>query len=460
MPGANSGIDLPTFCRVKAVIKESISVEVWLPTDNWNRKFEGVGNGGTAGFIGYTAMAAALRRGYAVAGTNTGHANEPPNIIFDAKWALNRPDLIDDWGYLAIHLMTVTSHEIVREFYGNRPNHSYFVGCSRGGGQALMEAQRYSEDYDGVIAGDPAYDNTGLYAGAHLWYSVATLKDPESYIPQKKIGVLADAVNQQCDALDGIKDDIVSDPLKCKVDLSRVTCKQGEDQDSCLTAKQVKAVENIWAGAQDASGRSLFPGLVPGGEAGQMGWAQWITGWGPRTSLHYSAAEQFFKYMVFDDPAYDPLSFNYGTDLDVTRKKLSARIDSVNPDLRPFIQRGGKLILYHGWSDPDISPLNTIHYFTEVEKTVGDDAGNSVRLFMVPGMQHCEGGPGPNHFDALTSLEEWTEQGVPPSKIIAVHLEGSAVDMTRPLCPYPQVAAFSGKGSTSNALNFSCVNPK
>jgi feruloyl esterase len=457
---SRSSIELPAHCRVKIAIKGSIKVEVWLPADHWNGRFEGVGNGGTAGFISYTAMAAALHRGYAVAGTDTGHVNRLPNLSFDATWAQDRPDLVDDWAYLAIHLMTTTSQTVVKAFYSAPPSHSYFVGCSRGGAQALMEAQRFPDDYDGIIAGDPANDSTGLYTGSHLWYAVATLKDPESYIPAERVHVLADAVNRQCDELDGVKDGILNDPRKCKVDLNPITCKQDQPKDECLTSKQVQAVQAIWNGVRDTSGKLVFPGLVPGGEAGPMGWAQWITGHAPRSALHYQAADQFFKYIVYNNPDYDPFSFNFGSDWDSERNKLHAKLDAVDPDLRPFFKKGGKLILYHGWSDPDISPLNTIHYYTEVQSTVGAHAADSVRLFMVPGMQHCENGPGATHFDAVTSLQEWRESGMAPSQMLAFHLDGTAVDLTRPLCPYPQVAVFSGKGSPSNALNFACKNPK
>jgi feruloyl esterase len=455
-----SSIDLPAHCKVRVAIKNSIEVEVWLPAEHWNGRFQGVGNGGTAGSISYTAMAAALHRGYAVASTNTGHVNRPPNLSFDASWAQDRPDLVDDWAYLAIHLMTTTSQAIVKAFYDKQPSQSYFVGCSRGGAQALLEAQRYPDDYDGIIAGDPANDTTGLFTGSHLWYAVATLKDPESYIPSAKVPILADAVNKQCDELDGVKDGILNDPRKCKVDLGPITCKEGQPQDQCLTSKQIQAVQAIWNGVRDTSGKLVFPGLVPGGEAGSMGWALWVTGHAPKASVHYQAADQFFKYVVNNNPDYDLFSFNFTSDLETERSKLHARLDAVDPDLRPFLKHGGKLILYHGWSDPDISPLNTIHYYTEVQKTVGARTADSVRLFMVPGMQHCENGPGATHFDAVTSLEDWRQSDIAPSQILAFHLDGTAVDMTRPLCPYPQVAAFSGKGSPSNALNFACVTPK
>jgi feruloyl esterase len=459
-PRESSFIKLPAYCRVKATVRGTIAVEVWLPLKDWNGRFQGVGNGGTSGAIGYTAMAQALHRGYAVAATNTGHVNRASNPGFDAQWAHDRPDLLEDWGYLAIHLMTETGRAVVKAFYHDQPRRSYFVGCSRGGGQALMEAQRYPDDYDGILAGDPANDSTGLYTGAHLWYSVATLKDPESYIPREKIPVLADEVNRQCDQLDGLKDGILNDPRKCKVDLQPITCKAGSSADQCLTPKQVRAVQDIWNGAQDASGKQIFPGLVPGGEAGPVGWAQWDTGWAPKTSVHYLAADQFFKYIVSDKPEYDPLSFNFASDFDGVRSKLHATLDATDPDLRPFLKHGGKLILYHGFSDPDISPLNTIHYYTEVEQAVGPRTADSVRLFMVPGMQHCENGPGATHFDAVTALEEWSESGIAPTQILASHLEGNTVDMTRPLCPYPQVATFSGKGSPNNALNFVCADPK
>jgi len=451
--------DLPAFCRVVGTTRPAIQFEVWLPLKSWNGKFQGVGNGGTGGFISYRAMALALRRGYATASTDTGHVNTPYGNGFDSSWALHRPDLVADYGYRSLHVTTVNGKQIVQAFYGKSAEHSYYVGCSKGGGQGLMEAQRYPEDYDGILAGDPANNFTALYVGAHLWYSIAMLKDPESYIPPSKVAVLANAVNKACDAIDSVEDGVLDDPLACKFDPAVLTCKAGDDTSACFSAKQVKAIKDIWSGVRNPSGALIFPGLLPGGEGGPGGWSSWVTGSAPYNATHWKAADGFFKYMVFDDPNYNALNFNFDTDMQPTIAKVGPSLDAVDPNLGPMEKRGAKLILYHGLSDPDISPVNTINYYNQVMATVGKDTPDFARLFLVPGMQHCGGGPGATFFDGVTALEQWVEDGVAPERIVASHLLNGVVDRTRPLCPYPQVAVYSGKGSVSDAASFVCKLP-
>ncbi len=458
-PGVPLG-NLPEFCRVTATTKPAIRFEVWLPLRVWNGKFQGVGNGGTAGSISYRSMAVALRRGYAVVSTDTGHVNAPVGNGFDATWALGHPELVADFGYRGLHVATVNGKQIAQAFYGKAPAHSYYVGCSKGGQQGLMEAQRFPDDYDGLLVGDPANNWTRHYAGAHLWYSIATLKDPESYIPASKVPLLANAVIAACDANDGIADGVLDDPRQCKFDPAVLTCKAGQPASSCFTTKQVKAIKDIWAGAHDSRGTLIYPGLLPGGETGSGGWVSWVTGNKPFAATHWKAASSFFKDMVFDDPSYNALNFNYDTDMKIALAKTSRSLDAVNPDLRPLQRRGGKLILYHGWSDPDISPLNTINYYNEVAATVGKNTPQFLRLFMMPGMQHCGGGPGPNRFDGVTALEEWVEDGIAPERIIAFHSTDGEIDRIRPLCPYPQVAVYSGKGGTNSPANFACKLPR
>jgi feruloyl esterase len=452
--------NVPEFCRVVGVTKPSVRFEVWLPLKNWNGKFEGVGNGGTAGFISYRALGTALKRGYATAGTDTGHVNTPPGNGFDSSWARGRPDLVADFGHRGLHVTTVNGKQITQAFYGRAPLHSYYVGCSKGGGQGLMEAQRYPEDYDGILAGDPANNWTGLYAGSHLWYSIATLKDPESYIPPGKVAILADAVNKVCGANDGVADGVIDDPMSCRFDPAMLTCKVGEDTSACLSAKQVKAIKDIWSGVRNTAGTLIFPGLVPGGEGGSGGWVSWVTGSGPFAATHWKAANGFFRDMVFNDPNYNPLNFNYDTDMATTVAKVGSMLNAVDPDLRPMQRHGAKMILYHGLSDPDISPLNSIHYYEQVQQTVGKSTQDFVRLFLVPGMQHCSGGPGATAFDGVTALERWVEDGVAPVRIIASHVADGMVDRTRPLCPYPQAAIYVGRGSTADAANFLCRAPQ
>jgi len=459
--GPESAIqNMPEFCRVVGVTRPAVRFEVWLPVKSWNGKFEGVGNGGTAGFISYRAMATALKRGYATAGTDTGHVNTPPGNGFDSSWARGRVDLVADFGYRGLHVTTVNGKQIAQAFYGKAAEHAYFVGCSKGGGQGLMEAQRYPEDYDGILAGDPANNVTGLYAGSHLWYSIAMLKDPESYIPPGKVVILADAVNKACDANDGVADGAIDDPMSCRFDPATLICKEGDAASACLSAKQVKAIKDIWSGVRNSAGTLIFPGLVPGGEGGSGGWASWVTGSAPFAATHWKAASGFFKDMVFSDANYNPLNFNYDRDMEPLVAKFGPMLDAVDPDLRPLQRHGAKMILYHGLSDPDISSLNSIHYYEQVQQTVGKSAPDFVRLFLVPGMQHCSGGPGATAFDGVTALEHWVEDGVAPQRIIASHVADGMVERTRPLCPYPQVAVYVGRGSTADAANFVCKGPQ
>jgi feruloyl esterase len=449
---------LPKFCRVSGVTKPSIRFEVWLPMEKWTGRFEVVGNGGMAGTISYSAMATGLRRGNAVASTDTGHASRPSSS-FDASWSLNRPELVDDFGYRSLHLTTVNGKQIVRAYYGKTAEHSYYTGCSKGGGQGLMEAQRFPADFDGIVAGDPAYNWTGHYAGAHLYYAQATLKDPESYIQPAKVRLLADAVNRACDAKDGFTDGVLDDPLACHFDPEVLACREGEDPGRCFTQKQIKAIKEIWAGFRDDKGKLISPGLVPGGEAGQGGWSSWVTGSAPYQATHWKAADSFFRYMVMENPNYDSMTFDYDRDKGEL-KKLAPALDALDADLRPFARRGSKLILYHGWSDPDISPLNTIRYYKKMEDVTGDKTSGFARLFLVPGMQHCGGGPGPDTFDALSAMERWVEKGAAPTQIVASHTTHGIVDRTRPLCPYPKMAIYKGSGDAKDAANFVCKVPQ
>jgi feruloyl esterase len=468
-PGNPPIANLPPFCRVAGVTSPAIKFEVWLPLQNWNGKFQGVGNGGTAGIISYSALATALRRGYATASTDTGHVSSGS---FDATWALGRPDLVADFGYRGTHVMSVNGVAVTSAFYGQHPNHSYFVGCSKGGQQALMEAQRFPEDYDGIIGGDPANNWTRFYAGGHLWYSLATLKDPESYIPANKTAILGNAVTAACDAHDGVVDGVLSDPRECHFDPAVLTCATNQDPNTCYTPKQVTAIKQIWSGVKNSAGQLVYPGLLPGGEAGPGSWAAWLSGAAPFGGLHYQAAFGFFAYMVFGNPAWDFRTFNYDTDLPFALAKVGPLVDAVDPNLQPFQSRGGKLIMYHGFSDPDISPTNSINYFDSVVAAQRPGRGNGIgedrvalrrtqdflRLFMVPGMNHCAGGPGTDQFDMVTALEEWVEQGTAPDRILASHVANGAVTFTRPLCPYPQLASYTGSGNPNDAANFVCAS--
>lgn len=455
--------NLPRFCRVAATTKPAVKFEVWLPLANWNGKFQGVGNGANAGSIVYGAMATALRRGYATASTDTGHATTNAR---DASWAVGHPELVADFGYRALHVTTDNAKQIVQAFYGQRASRSYFMSCSTGGRQALMEAQRFPDDYDGIVAGAPAANWTRFQTGGHLWIALALNKDPESYLPAGKLPLLANAVNAACDSIDGIADGVLDDPRKCAFDPEVLMCRDGKDAATCLTPKQVRAVKDVWSGSRNSSG-VVYPGYMPGAEAAG-GWAAYMAGTGPLTGNHWEQAENVLKYLVFENPAWDFRTFDYDKDLAFAEAKLGKTFDAFDPDLTRFRQRGGKLLLYHGWNDPSISPLNTINYYERVvaflqgsnrRQQAETDAQQFVRLFMAPGMLHCGGGPGPNTFDMLAALENWVEHNRAPERVVASHATSGVQDRTRPLCVYPKVAVHTGRGSTDEAANFVCQMP-
>jgi hypothetical protein len=473
-PGAGTLKGLPSICRVAGSIKPSVDsdirFEVWLPPTGWNQKFQGVGNGGFAGAINFAGLADAVKHNYATASTDTGH--EAGGI--DAQWALHHYEKIVDYGYRAIHETAVTAKLIIKQFYGDDPRWSYFNSCSNGGRQALMEAQRYPADYNGIVAGAPANFWTHLLANA-VWDIQATLDKPEDYIPAAKLPAIQAAALAACDTIDRVKDGVVEDPRECHFDPSPLLCKEA-DSNSCLTAPQITALKKLYAGAKNSQGQ-VFPGYSPGGEADPAGWLPWVTGPAPSKSAMYGFGTQFFMNMVFDDPKWDFRTFNFDKDLKIGDDKMAGIMNSNNPDMSAFQKRGGKLIVYHGWSDAAIPPQNAINYVDSVEAKMGaKNVDGFLRLYMVPGMQHCGGGAGVTTFgaggtpsadrfhDVDAALEAWVEQGQAPGEIIATKYKNAGdptggVIRTRPLCPYPTVASWKGTGSTDDAANFTCVKP-
>jgi hypothetical protein len=473
-PGSKPIADLPAFCRITGVISPAadsdIRFEVWMPNSGWNGRFEGVGNGGFGGMINYSDMASAISRGYATASTDTGHQAGAT----DAAWALGHAEKISDFGFRAIHDTADKAKAVIAAFYGQGPRHSYFASCSNGGRQALMEAQRFPADYDGIIAGAPANFWTHLLASAAFDIK-ATLADPASYIPARKLPAIQAAVLSVCDALDGVKDGVIENPAQCHFEPATLLC-QGPESDSCLTAAQIEALTKIYTGPRSSKGEQVFPGYSPGGEAEPGGWGAWITGAAPQQSVMYAFGTQFFKNMVFADTAWDFRTFQVDRDTKAADDKMSRILNATDSDLKRFKERGGKLILYHGWSDAAIPAQSTIDYFqTVVSKMGATDSASFVRLYMVPGMQHCGGGSGPNSFgagaaegdaqhDMGRALERWAEDGVAPEQVIATKYKSgsnpaSSAVRTRPLCPYPQIARWRGSGSTDDARNFVCMKP-
>jgi feruloyl esterase len=441
---------LPAFCRVAATLKPSadsdIKIEVWMPAAGWNGKFQGVGNGGWSGAISYGSLAAGLRRGYAAASTDTGHSGG------SASFALGHPEKLTDFAWRAVHEMTVQAKAIVAAFYGSAPRLSYWTGCSSGGKQGLKEAQRFPADYDGIVAGAPANFWTHLMAGG-LWIGQATLKDPASYIPKEKYAVIHKAALDACDANDGVKDGLVEDPMRCRFDPKTLLC-TGDDGPACLTAPQVEAAKKIYAGASNPrTATAIFPGLEPGSE---LGWGAMAGG--PDA---FPIVADHFKYVVFKDTTWDFRTLNFDRDVELADTLDNGLLNAIDPNLKQFFGRRGKLLLYHGWNDQLIAPRNTINYYNSVLTLMGGPASvaESVRLFMVPGMAHCAGGEGTSNFDALSAMEQWVESAKAPNEIIASHVSGGVADRTRPLCPYPQVAQYKGMGSTDEAASFICKTP-
>lgn len=454
------GLPAPAaFCRVKVRLKPTagsdIGVEVWLPEKAaWNGKLLGTGNGGYGGsFAGpFIMMRGGVAKGYAAAGTDTGHTGKSD---VDASWALGQPEKIKDFGYRANHLTAATAKALVAAYYGAGPQRSYFHGCSDGGREALMEASRFPGDYDAIIAGAPAAPWTRLMS-AFAWNAQTLAASP---IPKAKLAVVQTAVMAQCDRLDGVADGVLENPAACRFDPKTVQCKAGDAAD-CLTPAEVGALRKIYSGPTTRAGRALFPGFAVGGEAVPGAWESWIV---KPDSQHAKFSTEFFRNMVYDDAGWSLASFDVERDLKAARARQAATLDSDNADLSAFKARGGKLILYHGWADAAIPPGSTIEYYKAVQAKTG---GEFVRLFMLPGMSHCLGGPGPNAFDALEALDAWRGGGPAPEQMIATKFDNDLFGFlgfpvktvrTRPICAWPKTARWDGKGSSDEADSFACV---
>jgi feruloyl esterase len=452
---------LPEFCRVAATIdpagESDIKVEVWMPVAGWNGKIEGTGHGGLAGHISYGALGGGVKAGYAVANTDMG-TSVPAGM--DGGVYLDKPDRWKDWGYRSTHEMTVLSKELVKAFYGTDAKKSYFVGCSTGGEQALMEAQRYPEDYDGIVGGAPAHDRTPLHVSI-LWGFVVDEKTPGAYLPPAKVSLLSAAAVQACDVLDGVKDGMIADPRVCHFDPGVLACKAGEGAD-CLTAAQVETARKVYAGPKDPrTGRSIYPGLERGSE---FGW----NGLGPAPSEHMTAPFAPMFEWVFG-PKWDWRTFDFGADVDAFNGKLGAVLNANDPDLDRFRADGHKMVIYHGWGDPLVPPAETTMYYDAVlardrARHAATPLDSSVRLFMVPGMAHCGGGPGLGPGDEFGALVKWVEDGVAPATIASgktvTAQDGMKTVIHRPLCPYPKEAVYDGKGDSNDAASFACRVPE
>jgi len=494
---------LPAFCRVTATLTptsdSSIKIEVWLPENAWNGRFLGTGGGGFQGVISYNELSSGIQAGFAATNSDlgtgvsgcsplycgsNGNMGNPLAIAFGDPSApstglFGHPERIKDFGYRAIHLMTVRGKEIANAFYRRNAGKAYFAGCSTGGQNALMEAQRFPEDYDGILAGAPAFNRTHLHmAGLALWQD--THASPARFIQPGQMSLINKAVIAQCVGRDGgaSTDQFLTDPRDCDFDPKVLQCTGGNIPPACLTADQVTTIRKYYAGTIDpVNGQVINPGSERGNETDNV----FALGLALQEQLPEPAFDGLFYWVFgpsfgFPASAHNFANFDFHRDVDTVDNKLATVLNANSADLSEFRKRGGKLIMYHGWADPLIPSQSSINYFNALVandsqgfQQVGLMTGgnpalqrtqNYSRLFMVPGMFHCSGGPGPNAFDALTPLVTWTETGVAPETIVAAKFVNDtppAVQMTRPLCVYPKVAKYNGGGSTSAAANFTCV---
>jgi feruloyl esterase len=458
----NSG--LPEYCDVMGFTEKTIGFDVRMPT-NWNGKMYFAGNRGFAGHIRYNTSDG-LTRNYATVSTDTGHQVSSDLDILDASWALNDRPAEIDFGFRAVHLTAVVGKTIIASYYGLAAKYSYFDGCSGGGGQSLREAEMFPEDFDGYIAGAPVFDFRGTLLALN-WKMKAIQATPDTdIISLDNLALVGNAVLEACDAIDGLKDGLIGDPRKCHFDPVSLLCKKG-NQTNCLTSDQVHAFQLIYQGPRTTWGMQLFPGLAKGGETPDGfgsgdGWDGMINTPGS-PSAEFILQDQFLRYLAFrvDNPNYDWNTFNFNSDWQKT-DLMASILDATDSDLSRFHKLGRKLLIYHGWSDETASPLRTLEYYRDVHNRLGSkQTADSIRLFMAPGMFHCDnGGPGPNTFDYISALERWVEKGVPPEKMLATHFDlNGNPDRTRPLCAYPKIAKYNGSGSIDDASNFSCVAP-
>jgi feruloyl esterase len=472
-------VQLPAFCRDRGVLHPTadshIAFEVWLPADKWDGRFQGIGNGGFAGAILYSSLASALRSGQAAASSDTGHSAGGT----DARWAEGHPEKVVDFGWRAVHLTAVAGKALAKAFYGSAPRDNYFISCSNGGRQGLMEAQRFPGDYDGIIAGAPAYNWTGLFTD-FIW-NAQWLSKPGAMIPAAKAQLIANAVLARCDKLDGLADGLLSDPRQCHFDPAVLRCNAGETN-SCLTDPQIVALRAIYRGAHTPDGKQIYVGFLPGGETapGSPGWDAWIFGAAAGASVQNAFGGNFYKYIVGAPTGWTPADFDFGRDYARLLAKTAATFNATDPDLSRFAARGGKLILFHGWSDAAIPAQGTVAYRDAVVQRLGAARAKSfMRLFMVPGMHHCGGGVGPSDFgqggptpennDPTTSLtaalQAWVENGRAPEQVVARQVPAPGTPQpgtlrTGLICAYPRQARLIPGGEPMRAESYACRDPK
>ena len=451
------------FCRVAGFATPTsdshIGFEAWLPiAANWNGKYVGIGNPGFIGSISYGGLVREIARGSATASTDTGHLDVGATSEAPDAWAIGHPEKVADWGYRAVHETTVAAKQLLQAFYGKPAKLSFWSSCHEGGNQALTEAQKFPTDFDGIAAGDPAYNITHLQAVSE-YVTWASLKDgvkAPGYIPPSKYPVIHRAALDACDTLDGVRDGVIEDPTRCPFKPETIRCPGNADYASCLTGSQVETAKLIYAGPKFSDGKQIYPGFDPGSE---LGWGLMAAGPQP-----LSISTGFFKSIVFENPQWDFRTFDVDRDTRLADSKAGAALNSNDPNLKAFKAHGGKLLLYESWDEAIIPPHSAIDYYNSVQATMGgpSQTKNFFRLFMIPGMGMCPGFGFGNDgtFDAMDVVQKWRETNVAPDKIINSHRTAGVVDKTHPACPYPQVAIYKGSGDITDAASFTCGNPK
>jgi len=435
---------LPEFCRIEAVARptsdSSIGIEIWLPEAGWNGKLLAVGNGAWAGSISYGALADALTDGYAATSTDTGHVG---NTV---EFAIGHPEKLVDFAHRAVHEMAVAGKAVVEAHYSRAAAQAWFSGCSTGGRQALTAAQRYPEDFDGIVAGAPAYYPTHIQ-GTQVWIAAVNANQRGTPLGPEAFDLLYSASVKACDTLDDVADGVIENPGDCAFDPFSLVCST-DGSAGCLSPQQADTAALTYRGPVDELGRVIFPGLAVGSEAG------WRT---LSSEQPLSLAFDTYARLVFEDPKWDFRTFDAARDIPRGVAKIGDLMDAADPDISAFVERGGKLILYHGWSDPGIPAAGTIRYYEAVQGSLGDETtADNVRLFMVPGMGHCAGGTGTDRFDPVAALDAWVTQDAAPERIEASRVEGGALVRTRPLCAWPKTAVYKGTGDTDSSESFEC----
>jgi tannase/feruloyl esterase len=444
--------DVPAYCHVLGVVQPEIRFEVNLPA-MWNGRLYMFGNGGYAGEAldnpgRQQAARRALARGFATAQTNTGHDDgvEPLGAF------ASNPQKFVDYAFRAVHVTVVTAKRLIQTYYPEPVRHAYFDGCSTGGRQGLMSAQRFPDDFDGIVAGAPVLDFSGtIIAGAMYQRALNALTPP---LGPEHVNLIVEKAIAKCDAMDGVKDGLIDDPRRCSFNPATDLPRCAADAPPCFTDAEIRALGTIYSPVT-RRGAELYPGWPIGSEPG---WAPWFMASRPGTQpLQSSFGQAFFKYLAFGrpNPNYDWNAFNLDADYDKLAATRAA-LDATDPDLSRFKARGGKMITYFGWADPALNPMMGVRYYENVRRKGGPTTADFYRLFMVPGMLHCAGGAGPSTFDALTAVVQWVEKGAAPQSIPAAHVSNGKPTFTRPLCPYPQTAVYNGTGNTDDMASFTC----